>query len=294
MALVNLRIALRQLDEAQKLAKTLIEDSPRDLDLLVLALEVALARQDFAAAARLEDELAKTQSADDFERRYYHARRLIGQFQQLGSQARSELNSLIDSLQSERPDSAQVAALVGDYATIIGDKREAIDSYRLAIDLGEQRPEVFERLIAALNAEGKHKDAIIYQGRRVAVQPVSGAYDTDEIATAVRDKRFGLALDLAEQAIDRGSTNPMHYVWLANLLSQNGTNKNAEKVFRDAIRMFPNDHRLWNALFNYLVRTNQSNRARRTLATWVLPIGDSKRFTKRRSQTSSCQIDVIE
>jgi predicted Zn-dependent protease len=264
-ARIRLLLETRQFDAAQKLVSEIIAKSPTDPAQLVRGLEVALTCQDFEAAARWENALKDLSLPDDFDWRFFRARRLLAQFASLDDQSRSELDSLIESLRSERPDWFPIITLYGQHEEICGNRSQAIDAYRLAIDLGDRRPYVFQRLVTALYAERRYGEANVYLGRLGVVDPADGRQESLAIATAINENGLQAALELAQQSVDRGSSNPAPYVWLANLLSLNGQHQEAEQVFNNAINRFPNDPGLWNALFGYLVRTKQPERARGVL-----------------------------
>jgi predicted Zn-dependent protease len=265
---VRILVAVRKLDAAQKAAAEMIAALPKEPALLLLGIEIALMRQDFVSAARWEDQLKALKSGDDFDWRYCRARRLVAQFAKLDAKSRSELDSLLDSLRAERPDWYPVVALSGQYADATGNRPQAIDAYRTAIDLGERRPEIFERMVTALYTEGRFSEANQYLARLSADQPSDGRAESFAIALAVKENRLGAALEMAKQAVQRGSNDPMHHVWLANLLSLNNRRPEAERVFRNSIQRFPKDSRVWNALMTYFVRINELDKARRTLEHW--------------------------
>jgi tetratricopeptide (TPR) repeat protein len=205
---------------------------------------------------------------DDFDWQYFQAQRLVAQYNELDSQSRGKLDGLIESLRSERPDWFPMIALCGDYAVAAGDRRRAIEAYRLAIDMGERRPEVYERLVRALFADGKYNEANSYLARLADDESADGRFDSLSIALAIKENRLEAALEMAKTAVKRGSVDSMHYVWLANLLSLAGRQQEAEQVFRDSILRFPKDPRVWNGLFTYFVRNKRPDNARRTLEQW--------------------------
>ena len=61
---------------------------------------------------------------------------------------------------------------------------------------------------------------------------------------------------------------PRHYAAPRTVREQAGgiagQQEEAERTFRDSIKRFPKDSRVWNALFAYMIRTKQPDRARRT------------------------------
>ncbi len=268
LARIRLLVASGKLEVAQQGATALIAELPHQPAPLLLGIDIALMRQDFPSAEKWENELKIIGSGDGFDWQFCRARRLLEQYAKLDPATRSELDSLLDGLRSSRPDWYPIAALTARYADLVGNRRQAIDAYGLSISLGDRRPETFERLVADLYAEGRYRDADAYLSRLSADQPADGNIDSLAIALAVKENRLSAALEMAKRAVKQGSNDPMHHVWLANLLSLNNQPKEAEDVFRDSIQQFPKDPRVWNALFTYLVRTKQPERARRALEQW--------------------------
>jgi len=242
----------------------------------MLGIEIALMRHDYAAAERWEGALKRLSSNDDFDWRFYRACRLVAQFSKLDVQTRDDLQTVIESLRSDRPSWFPVVSLAGQYADFTGNRRQAIDAYQLSIELGDRRPQTFERLVAALYADGRYNDANGYLSQLAFEHPSDGKIESLGIALAIKENRLKEALDLAQKAVERGSSDPMHHVWLANLLSLDGQQKAAEDAFRESINRFPKDPRVWNGLFTYLVRTKQPDRARRALERWAKEVTSSE------------------
>ena len=276
LARAKLLVATGQLDAAQQVAKALIADSPHDPASFLLAIDIALTRQDMTLAARMENDLRDLGTGDDFDLQFCRVRRLLGQFAKLDAPGRAELESLVNGLQSNRPDWYPVAALAGQYAELTGNRRKAIDAWRLAIDLGDRRPETFQRLIQALYADGRYSEASSILARLDADQPSDARIESLAIALAVKENRLSDALKMAKQAVDRGTKDPMRYVWLANLLVLNNQQKEAEGVFRDSIQRFPKEPSVWNAVFTYFVHSKQPDRARQALEQWSKNVPDKE------------------
>ena len=255
MGSVKLMLSANQGDAAQQLVSQLIAASPHEPQLVMLGLDVALTRKDAETATRLEDSLKTQLGADDFEWRFYRAQRLLADFAKLDAESRAELNRLVESLRSDRPDWYPVVALAGRNADLRGNRQQAIDAYQLSVELGDSRPETLERLIAALYADGRLNDANTLLSRLSSDGPAYNRMESLAIAAAVKENKLESALEMAKKAVEHGSDDPVHHVWLANLLSLNGQQQSAEQAFHAAIERFPKDTRVWNGFFTHLVRT---------------------------------------
>jgi tetratricopeptide (TPR) repeat protein len=266
-ARIRVLMSSRQLDEAQSAVTEFIDAAPTKTARLILGLEIALMRRDFAAAGRWEEALKNLTTSNSYDWRYYRARRLVGQFASLDAQSRLELESLIGSLRSDRPDWYPAISLSGQHLELTGDRERAIEAYQQAINLGDRRPQTFERLVTALYTEGRYNDANSYLARlgTDVVEVGDSRLESLAISAALRESGPGVALDLAKETVDRGSTDPMHFVWLAQLQKLNGHLPEAEQVLQNAVERYPTDPRVWNALFSNLVETEQFVKARAVL-----------------------------
>jgi tetratricopeptide (TPR) repeat protein len=73
------------------------------------------------------------------------------------------------------------------------------------------------------------------------------------------------AVELASKDIERFPDDAVRHVWLANLLVRDNRPQEAVDILRAATARFPNDGRVWNALFVVLAQDGQNEEARRTL-----------------------------
>lgn len=280
LARLKLLMAAQQFDQASRLASELIDASPKDRQLLVVGLEIALRLGDYATARRWEDLLKNTSSFDNFEWHYYRARRLIGEFARLDGNDRAELERLVESLRSERPGWLPIITLNAQYAAAQGNRRDAIDAYQSAINAGDLRTETLEQLVRLLYLEGRFEEATKYLSRVEADDRQKARFASLAIVAAAQGNRFAEARDLAKQAIEGGSQDPLHYIWLADLEQTAGDRQSAQEIYRTALQKFPKDARVWQAVFAHFVQTAQRDRARQTLQRWTeqVPMTESQKL----------------
>lgn len=269
LARFKLLLAAGKSDAAQQALAKMINDKPKDAQLLSLGIEIALLRQDFEAAQKWEAELQSAPQIDDFDWQFFKARRLVAQFGQLDQQQRSDLEQLVPVLQAQRPAWAPMLALTGRYAELRGDQEAAIEAYRSAISAGDRRPETLQLFAKALYAARRFDEAKELLSKFDANSAVQGQLESLAIVAAAQDNRLSEARTLAQQAVDRKSQDPLHYIWLANLDYQAGDQAAAETTFRNALERFPRDSRVWNAIFLFFVETKQIEKARIALQRWT-------------------------
>jgi thioredoxin-like negative regulator of GroEL len=146
---------------------------------------------------------------------------------------------------------------------------EREDAYRAARAAGDGRSETLERLVRTLYAAGKFDEATRYLSQVKSDESSTGRYESMAIVAAVKGNRLEEARTVARQAVERGSKDPIHYIWLANLMQADGDQPGAESTFRTALQLFPNDVRVWKGVFAYFVQSGQTDRARKTLERWT-------------------------
>jgi len=261
--------AAKQADQAKHLLNELIAAEPKNSQLLSVGIEMMLNAGDHQTAQVWEEQLKGLGLQDDYLWQFYRARRLLVQYESLSESQRIELEQLITSLRSSRPGLYNVVGLVAHHAELLGNTREAIDNYELAIKLGDNNSELLKRLVLLLNNEGRFTDADVYLSRLSASLGGTLQVESLEISSALRDDKIQEAVELAREAVDRHPDDPQRIFWLASLLSLDKQYEAAEVIYQDALVKFPKDSRLWNGLFTLLVKDQQLDQASSVLETLV-------------------------
>lgn len=298
LARVRLLAATGKLAPAKESVASLIEANPQDAAMLILGIEVALLGNDYETAEKWEESLKSASTIDDFDWKYFRAKRMIGQFDELSPSQRVELEQLVSSVRTQRPAWTPGMILNGQLAERRGDRAGAIEAYRTALAAGDRRTETLQLITKALYAAGRYDDA-----KRVLTQFSSsaaaiGQHETMAIASAVQSNRLSEARALAQRAVDENTNDPLHYVLLANLEFEAGDREAAERTFRTALERFPRDQRVWNGVFLFFVQTRQLDKARIALDRWAsrvplsqkdkeLVLGDGKLLLGERDAAES-------
>ena len=260
-------LAGKHTDKAASLLQELIDERPDDPQLLSIGIEAMLTNGEIEKAEQWEKQLQSLNLPDDFLWRYFRARRYLSQYESLSKAKQNELGQLISTIRSSRPGWYNVIGLAARYAELRGDARQAIDNYELAIKLGDDSTEMLRRLVLLLNNQGRFTDADAYlnllSNRRTGTLPVESL----EISSAIRNNQIGEAVELARLAVDRHPDDPQRRIWLASLLSLDKQLETAEEVYREALKEFPKDVRLWNGYFALLVKSEQTDKAAKVLET---------------------------
>ncbi len=250
---------------ALALLEKLLGANPDSEKLLAAGVEVTLRLGDFDKAKQFETALGKLTLQDTFQLRTLRIRRLLASYAQTSRDEQSQLSQLIDSIRTERPRWYPGAALAAQHAELVGNQSEAIDGYRQAVDLGDDRPATLERLVFLLYREGLYNEAHTYLSRLVTSQPDNLRADSLAISLAIQRDRLEEALELALASAEKHPEDPMRQVWLGNLLALNQQPAEAQRILRDAVARFGADPRVWSGLFAHLARAGEADEARQVL-----------------------------
>jgi predicted Zn-dependent protease len=266
---VELRLEAGADELAMGLAEKLVEAAKDEPRVLILGIETALRTRRYELAEQWERLLAALDPADDFRPRWYQARRLVDQYVKLSPAQRDELDNLLTSLRNLRPNSPDLIALSAQLEDARNNRTQAIDQYKRAIALGVRNAALMDRLITLLLVEDRSAEADQYFALLPANATVSAGLESLRIADALRRNEADVAVQLARTGVAKRPDDPVQRLLLAGALSRTSDQAGTEQVLRDAFAQFPEDLRVWNALFIYLQRTNQLEEAKKLLADLV-------------------------
>ena len=146
-----------------------------------------------------------------------------------------------------------------------GKIEEAVGLYQEAIDLGEQSPLVYERVVYLLSQLRRFDEADQYLSQLKA----SGRWSQNllgyEIYAAGRQGGLPEALKAARHETDIRPGDPTARLWYARILAADGRQEEAEGAFKQALKLAPKDVRSHLALFNFYVGTRRRQEAEKSL-----------------------------
>lgn len=228
--------------------------------------ELALDTHDYPAAEHWENRLAAVEGQDGTLWRFFRARRLLESTPGESLQGVAQIRELIDYEQSRRPNWPAGFLLSGELSERLGEPTKAIKAYQQAIAEGEQRLNVYERLISLLYQQQRFDEAwnILSQLQ----QFIGQSQDLTSLAISLSFQQDAIerARNFAQKSVAQRPEDPLGWIWLgqAELLAHHPVE--AEKASRKAVQIAPEDVRTWNALFTTLIRTEQRDQAREVLA----------------------------
>ena len=265
-ALAQLYLAQGKLPEARKELRELFDQDRANLNLARQLAELALAGGDLADLQHWEDVLRGVEGDDGASWRYFKAHRLLQQAKDAKDPLLKEAEDLQGELARRRPSWPLVYVLRAQIEERRGNLAAAVDAYKETIRLGDQRAELFARLIAALLQLQRYAEAEAYTRQMGEVASFSPSMASLEAWTAERLGQLDRALEAAQRAVKVRPKDPAARIKLAQLLLANKRSKEAEETLRGAVQVAPTAPGVYTALFGFYLQNKDSERAGQVLA----------------------------
>lgn len=261
------RLHLRQGDSsaARQSLEKLHALQPDRLDAARDLAELALEQQAFEQVERWEAELKRIEGEPGCHWRYYRAWRLAIQSTGADDPRFIEAEQLQTAILDRRPNWPPGHLLRAQLARQHGDWDKAVASYRRALELGETRLAVHERLIETLYRARRFTEAEKHLARLREYAAYSERLSSVEIALAHRRGETRRAVELARRAVERDPNNPLARVRLGRALLLDGQAGEAGEVLRAAREAAPENVQVWSALLSFYLRAGRREQALQTL-----------------------------
>jgi len=261
--LVQIDLEEANLEDAEDGLSKLHDQDPDSIVHVRRLAELALEQNDLKGVKRWEDTLLELEGPTGTYWRHIRALRLIAESQTVQDPAFREAVELTAYLQRQRPSWPAAHVLKGLIQERQKEFERAIESYQEAIRLGDNRLNVYQRLIELLSNMKRFAEADRYFG--MLQYGDSLKLDTLEISLAAHQGQSVRALQIARRAVERRPDDLTAHLWLGQMLIVSDKQEEAEKVIRHTVELAPEDERSWNGLFTFYLRTNQKEQARQTL-----------------------------
>jgi tetratricopeptide (TPR) repeat protein len=253
-------------DQVRNQLKKWCEQSPADPEPVLRLAEYALANGDWKELEACEEQFRQREGADSISARYYEAQRLLGQAKSADDPNLIQAAAAQDSVQKERPQWPAAFVLNGMVLEAEGSISQAAEAYQDAIRLGENNPAVFERLVTLLSRLDRPQEAnrylAILQNSVAAPASLAGL----EMDLALRQGELDQALHIARRNAQQHLEDAFAQLWLGQVLQVNGQKTEAEKAFREAMRLAPQNPRVISRLLSFYLNTDQRDRANEVFA----------------------------
>ncbi|HTQ38145.1 MAG TPA: tetratricopeptide repeat protein, partial [Pirellulales bacterium] len=173
--------------------------------------------------------------------------------------------NLLDQALVQRPRWSRAFVLLGEIEKLDGNSTAAIERYMAALEFGERSSGFIRDLVSLLYQRQRFEEADRVL-RQLEDQQAPFSADLNRLASEVswRVEDYGRALELAKNAA-AGSKNIDDHLWLGQLFTLMGKQDEAEKAYRNAVQLLPEEPRAWLALVNHWVQLKASDKVEDTL-----------------------------
>ncbi|MFO0820975.1 MAG: tetratricopeptide repeat protein [Pirellulales bacterium] len=244
-----------------------------DPDTMFQLAELAFHDRDLAEARQWEDRLRECEGDNGILWRFVRARRLIDESTSDVDPRLGDVERLIETLRVARPSWAAPHVLEGFLAERRGYPQEAIAAYRRAMDGGDRRPLVLQRLVQLLKDDLPEAERVLalLRGRGAGVGDL--AQLRIDLARQRGDHDQALALARAEAA--RRPRDAAAQLWLGRLLLERYDPESpraeveraeAHQAFAKAVELEGSSAEAWSGLFLFCLKTRQTDEARKVLS----------------------------
>ena len=170
---------------------------------------------------------------------------------------------LLDRAAEQRPNWGLLLNLRGEIDEREGNNDAAIANYKRAVSLGDNSPQLLRRLVLLL----------VNRGRGAEVDPLLAAVANPREALGPRlwvvirllRGEVADAMTVAREALADDPDNAQLQLWFALIAANSGFDDEAEKAYRRATELGPDNADCWLGLFRFLVEREQREEARTLL-----------------------------
>lgn len=265
LALLRIKLAAqRRLEDfvaAVETVQQLLAISPENIDLLA---ELADLQVRAGKGEDVEATVARIRQIEGEEGTQWRFAQAAYLLQRRSTPEQSDLDAadhLAADILARRPTWARAHVLAGRIALARGQLDRATDEYRRAVEHGETRLEVYERLVELLAARGEHAEAdqVISRLRE------SSLADPGMLPLALemisRNRNFAEGESLARRAVEDRPNDPRGYVWLGQMQMLADKPAEARANFDKAIKLDPKGFEPRLALLRFLVAEKKTAEA---------------------------------
>ncbi len=171
----------------------------------------------------------------------------------------TEENVWLDVIRKQ-PTNARAYNNLGEYLLRQGRDAQAKNCFLKSISLDQKYADVFANMATVLGKEGKAQEAIQYASDAVAIDP-DFAVGYNNLGSALSQVgRYHEAVSNFEKALALGFVREGVLINLAVALNNSGDSKNAVKVLKDALRLYPSSSEIPALLDEIFGKITQKNR----------------------------------
>lgn len=253
-------------DVADRLWDRVLAMSRDDLSVHLVRFERAWSGTDADALERALSEVRRVDGETGPSTRFTRAMGLVWHAVKNGDRSGlTEAFNLFEGLERDRPDWPQLSVGKARVRDLEGQTDAALALYQQAVDRGEDDPHVLRRLHALLVQKGRYTDANDLLTKLPAATTDDPAIRRLAAETSLLANDSRRALELATRAVAENSNSSADLIWLAQLRRAAGDPEGAEKTYRRAVELKPQEAYGWYLLLEHLIATGRSSEAANTL-----------------------------
>ena len=267
-----------EFDDAKRLLKTVCDAQPKNTQVRIQMLDIAIQTKDRQSIERILEELRSV--AGERELWHYGKACLLV----LEGEENKNLENFTAALShlekgdAIRPEWGRISKLSADILLRMGNSPSALVQYLKAIQLGEKSVDVTVPALEILVQERRFQDAEnLIQQLHLSDVPFTKRMSQIEVDTLLQ---LGLK-DQAFKLVDQLKNDPavlLQPMWLGNVLLKLEKFESAESQFRNAIQVDATKSKPWIALVVCLAMSQQSEQAMAVIAQAKHAISEDQRL----------------
>jgi len=246
---------------AESVWRELARREPHDVRCRLDLFEIVLQQGLTAEAIGLADEIRRLDGDAGALTGYTQAALLLHEARNGNMAKTHEADRLLVDVARRRHTWPRASLLQAKSAELQGHTDRAIDCYIRALNLGEDRPALVQRLVRLLCNRRRYFEADLLLQKMDERMPLGKDMQrlAAEVALAVRD--VTRAVKLAQEVVPPSTRDYRDLLWLARIAYLTGGNSLAEDTLRRAVTNAPHAPDTWIALVHHLARTDQRTAA---------------------------------
>lgn len=250
---------------AEQLWAEVLRSRPQDLRVAMSLFDLSMRAGPTAsqpeASRRAVDRIRQIEGAEGTQWRHAEAIRLLDRARRGSGDRPDAIRALIKEIDARRPNWTSMLLLEAEVAELEGSPERALVAYLRAIERGECRPDVVQRVVGLLVQQGRTAEADRMIRRLVEQAPPSGPMAQLAAEMAMRGGDTSEALDFARRAVRPDSTDVGEHLWLGQTLERLGRDAEAEAELRRSLALDPARPEPRVALVRLLVRAGRRDQA---------------------------------
>jgi tetratricopeptide (TPR) repeat protein len=240
-------LQIRRLEDAAQWTSTWIQLAPGESRPRLFLFDLALQGDNSNAVAQALEGIRAVEGEGPLWH-YAEACRLIWLAKHEDKTGLEDARRHLNEAALSRPRWPRIAVCAGEIDELQGKRDEALEQYRMALEQGERQIALVRKVVKLLFDKQRYREADGVISRMQSVTPISGELQKLAADVAVRVPNPERALQLASQVVPKETEDPEKAVWFGQILRAAGKQDEAEKWFRNAVKLDEKKPDAWEQL----------------------------------------------